>query len=128
LYHSQEAREYYEKVKAKYPNGVLETLYQRVGAAPNPLSSAGPKVQAESPQIDDAKTASSSVNPTPENTAKQGEGGVQVPSAGDPSPFTIFNTSGVSQGPKVSGHGSFIQALSFWFDPHLYLYIIYINV
>ena len=32
LYHSKEAREYYEKCKLKYPKGVLEILYQRVGA------------------------------------------------------------------------------------------------
>ncbi len=50
LYHSLEAREYYEKCKAKYPQGVLEILYQRVGApppVPSPIVST--KIDATSP-------------------------------------------------------------------------------
>ena len=32
LYHSKEARDYYQQCKIKYPNGVLELIYQRVGS------------------------------------------------------------------------------------------------
>jgi hypothetical protein len=70
LYHSKEAREYYEKCKVKYPQGVLEILYQRVGAAPNPSASAGTKIQPDSPNSDDAKTAYTSQNVSPEDAAK----------------------------------------------------------
>ena len=73
LYHSKEAREYYERCKLKYPQGVLEILYQRVGAAPNPSSSAGPKILPDSPDVDEAKTAASSQNVTPEDSVKHAD-------------------------------------------------------
>lgn len=30
MYHSQEAMDYYKNCKAKYPQGILEKIYQRV--------------------------------------------------------------------------------------------------
>ena len=34
LYHSKDARDYYQKCKEKYPRGILELIYQRVGQEP----------------------------------------------------------------------------------------------
>jgi len=83
LYHSKEARDYYEKCKVKYPKGVLEILYQRVGAAA-PLapavaggtssnnSSACKPGQPQLPLCDameDVDTCPSSENSSPEQEA-----------------------------------------------------------
>ena len=75
LYHSKEARDYYEKCKVKYPKGVLEILYQRVGAQPQtapPLPSSCNSSAVKQPNhhtqmegIEDVDTAPGSVNNSP---------------------------------------------------------------
>jgi serine/threonine protein kinase len=89
LYHSKEAREYYEKCKVKYPKGVLEILYQRVGA---PSNNSGAKLPAvENTPMEDVETqGSSSQNSTPENDSAK-----KRPDIGGGS--TSANSSAVSQ-------------------------------
>lgn len=81
LYHSRDARDYYEKCKAKYPKGVLEILYQRVGAPASLPSSSSANSSAVKPSesrlplaetaMEDVETAPSSENPSPENEASR---------------------------------------------------------
>lgn len=85
LYHSKEARDYYEKCKAKYPKGVLEILYQRVGAAPTvslpPTTTSNNSSackQAQSAQrmdesMEDVDTAPGTVNSSAASEKKQQE-------------------------------------------------------
>lgn len=75
LYHSKEARDYYEKCKVKYPKGVLEILYQRVGAQPqtaprlpsscNSSAVKQPNQHTQMEGIEDVDTAPGSVNNSP---------------------------------------------------------------
>jgi serine/threonine protein kinase len=85
LYHSKDARDYYEKCKAKYPKGVLEILYQRVGAAPTvslpPTTTSNNSSackQAQSAQrmdesMEDVDTAPGTVNSSAASEKKQQE-------------------------------------------------------
>ena len=56
LYHSQSARNYYEQCKAKFPNGVLEKIYNRNDA----------DMSDDCDSQYDNETQSSSTNSTPE--------------------------------------------------------------
>lgn len=67
LYHSKEAREYYDKCKTKYPKGVLEILYQRVGAPQNTSGVKLPAVDTSAAMEEVDTQGSSSQNSTPEN-------------------------------------------------------------
>lgn len=87
LYHSPEARDYYDRCKIKYPQGVLEILYQRVGAPSNPTSNSGPKIEPDSPSKEECKTAATSTNVTPENSAKNGGQDAPESQSGVPSSF-----------------------------------------
>lgn len=60
LYHSEEARNYHKQCKVKYPKGILETIYQRVGGEKELNTSNGQK------SADDVETCPSSENRSPE--------------------------------------------------------------